>query len=97
MEALNKIFQTNISIEQKRLEMYKSLSKILSEEQLGKLYKADIQFARNMMSGKYGQSVHTQSATMRTESKDGQRKSPAGGPQTPGQGNRPRQAQPERK
>ncbi len=81
MEALNKIFQTNISIEQKRLEMYKSLSKILSEEQLGKLYKADIQFARNMMSGKYGQSVHTQSATMRTESKDGQRKSPAGGPQ----------------
>lgn len=99
MEAINKIFQTNISIEQKRLEMYKSLGKILSDEQLGKLYKADIQFARNMMSGKYemrdksGQTFQGQTSGIRTESRDSQRKTPSGGPQTPGNGNRPQHVQ----
>lgn len=97
MEAINKIFQTNISIEQKRLEMYKSLGKILTDEQLGKLYKADIQFARNMMSGKYGQPYQNQTPGINPENKDNQRKAHAGWQQAPGQENRPRQGQQERK
>ena len=48
-QTIDQVFKNNIVIEQKRQEMYKSLGKILSDEQLAKLYKADLQFARRMM------------------------------------------------
>ncbi len=47
--ALEQILKNNIAIEQKRYEMFRSLKSILSDEQLAKLYRADLRFAREMM------------------------------------------------
>lgn len=48
--ALEPIMKNNITIEQKRYEMYKALGKTLTDEQLVKLYKADLKFAKDAMS-----------------------------------------------
>ncbi|HIT97615.1 MAG TPA: hypothetical protein IAC44_02120 [Candidatus Merdimorpha stercoravium] len=48
-DALEQILKNNIAIEQKRYEMFRSLKSILSDEQLAKLYRADLRFAREMM------------------------------------------------
>ena len=56
---IESIFKTNITIEQKRIDMYKELSKTLSAEQLIKVYKADLDFARMMMS-KYARNNQNQ-------------------------------------
>lgn len=48
-DALEQILKNNISIEQKRYEMFRSLKSILSDKQLAKLYRADLRFAREMM------------------------------------------------
>ena len=48
-KAVEQILKNNIAIEQKRYEMFRSLKSILSDEQLAKLYRADLRFAREMM------------------------------------------------
>ena len=48
-QTIDQVLKNNIVIEQKRQEMYKALGKTLSDEQLAKLYRADLQFARRMM------------------------------------------------
>lgn len=48
--ALDKILKNNIAIEQKRYEMFKSLRNVLSDQQLSRLYRADLRFARDIMS-----------------------------------------------
>ncbi|MDD4819639.1 MAG: hypothetical protein PHD21_02250 [Flavobacteriales bacterium] len=47
--SIENIFKNNITIEQKRMDMYKELGKTLSAEQLLKVYRADIDFAKMMM------------------------------------------------
>ncbi|MBQ1969117.1 MAG: hypothetical protein II371_05975 [Flavobacteriales bacterium] len=49
---VNKVLENNVAIEKKRAEMYGELSKIFSAEQLNKLYRSEMEMARNMVQGR---------------------------------------------
>lgn len=83
--ALEPIMKNNITIEQKRYEMYKALGKTLTDEQLVKLYKADLKFAKDAMShGDRSRSMMMKADTVRI-SGPGKRPADANAPR-PGQG-----------
>ncbi len=84
-DALEPILKNNITIEQKRYEMYKALGKTLNDEQLVKLYKADLKFAKDAMShGDRSRSMMMKADTVRI-SGPGKRPGDANA-QRPGQG-----------
>lgn len=83
--ALEPILKNNITIEQKRYEMYKALGKTLSNEQLVKLYKADLKFAKDAIShGDRSRSMMMKADTVRI-SGPGKRPADTNAPR-PGQG-----------
>ncbi len=86
--ALEPILKNNITIEQKRYEMYKALGKVLTDEQLVKLYKADLKFAKDAMSHGDRYRMTLKADTVRIENsgrQPGKRPSDANAPR-PGQG-----------
>ena len=48
---VNKVLKNNIVIEEKRAEMYNELSEVFSAEQLNKIYRSEMEMARNMVQG----------------------------------------------
>ena len=48
---VNKVLKNNIVIEEKRAEMYNELSEVFSAEQLNKIYRSEMEMARNMIQG----------------------------------------------